>query len=65
MPPGLLEELLAPATMKDSWWEPMAVLEGPGNIIQEATKLHLNTLVSLVKSTGLEDAATTSKFNFM
>ena len=35
----------------------------PGNIVEEATKLRLNTLVSLVKAAGLTDMAEYSMSN--
>ena len=35
----------------------------PGNIVEEATKLRLNTLVSLVKAAGLIDMAEYSTYN--
>ena len=34
-----------------------------GNIIEEATKLHLNTLVSLVKAAGLVEIAENSTYD--
>ena len=34
-----------------------------GNIVEEATKLHLNTLVSLVKAAGLTEMAEYSAYD--
>ena len=35
-----------------------------GNIVEEATKLHLNTLVSLVKAAGLSEIAENSTHDY-